>query len=165
MNSINKDLLKKFLKIYNKTMENLNANHYYYFNKNYYNKLLDLNQHIKIANVYYNDILIASCMIFIFGDYINYHIGGSLLEYRHLYPNNFLHCKVIEYGINNHFKYYHLGGGLKNNDNLYKFKLKISDIIFDYNIYKNILNEKVYNNISKGSNNNLNDYFPLHLKN
>ena len=51
------------------------------------------------------------------------------------------------------------------NDNLYKFKLKISDIIFDYNIYKNILNEKVYNNISKGSNNNLNDYFPLHLKN
>ena len=170
VNNITKESLNNFLQIYNKTMEILNANHYYYFNKNYYDKLLDLNKNIKIANVYYNNKLIASCMIFVYGEYINYHIGGSLLDYRHLYPNNFLHCKVIEYGINNNFKYYHLGGGLNNDDNLYKFKLRLSDIQFNYNIYKNILNEKIYNDINnyiyKDTNNYItNDFFPLHLKN
>ena len=99
---------------------------------------------------------------FKFNKYLNYHIGGSLLNYRYLYPNNFLHCKVIEYGIINNFKYYHLGGGLKNNDSLYKFKLKISDTKFNYNIYKNILNVELYEEINKFS---TNEFFPQHIKN
>ena len=85
----------------------------------------------------------------------------ALDELREKYPNNFLHCKVIEYGIINNFKYYHLGGGLKNNDSLYKFKLKISDTKFNYNIYKNILNVELYEEINKLS---TNEFFPKHIK-
>ena len=161
---INNELLvNNFIKIYNQTMTNLNANKYYFFSNEYYKKLDLIKSNIKIANVYKEDLLIASCIIFIYNDYMNYHIGGSLLEYRDLCPNNFLHYNVIKYGIENNKYIYHLGGGLCENDTLSKFKDSIADTKFNYTIYKNIINKDIYNMITQNLDKTLN-YFPLHRK-
>jgi hypothetical protein len=144
----NQENLLKFLNIYNLTMKYLNSNDYYYFNKEYYQSFFLIKDNLFFGNAYYQDKLIASFIIFKNNNLLHYHLGGSYLEYRKLRPNNFIHCSVIEYGINNGYKLYHLGGGLKDNDSLYNFKNKIADSKFDYVIYKNILNKEIYNKIN-----------------
>ena len=148
-----------FINIYNSTMNNLQSTAYYYFNKEYFNEFCD-NPHVFLVNVYFQDKQIASCMIFRYGDKLHYHIGGSFLEYRNMRPNNLIHCSVVKYGINNGFKMYHLGGGLKDGDSLYDFKCKIADTMYDYTIYKNVLNSEIYTKITKDVLNK--DYFPAH---
>lgn len=149
----NKNNLLKFQKIYNITMKNLNSKKYFFFNKNYYNNL----NNCFLACVFYQDILCASCLIFKFKNFLHYHIGGSLLEYRKYGCNNFLHYNVIKYGIENNFDLYVLGGGLKDGDGLSKFKKKISNKEFKYTIYKNILNKEIYKKLSKNKNT---EFFP-----
>ena len=160
LEKLNNKNITDFIKIYNITMKNLNSTNYYYFNENYFNSLI--NDNSLLANVYHLDKLIASCIIFKYNKFLHYHIGGSLLEYRNLRPNNFLHIKVIEFGINNHFDLYHLGGGLKDYDSLYNFKNKISNKKYNYIIHKNILNNNIYELISKKF--DITNYFPIHRK-
>lgn len=147
--------LKYFKPIYDLTMNNLNSTKYYYFNKDYYNNLSDC----FIACVYVKNILCASCIIFKYNDFLHYHIGGSLLEYRQFGCNNFLHYNVINYGIENNFKLYVLGCGLKDDDGLSKFKKKLSNKEFKYTIYKNILNKEIYDKLSKDVENS---FFPCY---
>ena len=157
----NEENLQKFKIVYEHTMNNLNSVQYYYFNENYYKSLIDLKENIKFVNIYKDYILIASFIIFKYKNFLHYHLGGSLHEYRYLRPNNFLHCNVIKYGIENNYNLYHLGGGLKDNDTLFDFKNKISNIKFNYTIYKNILNKEVYECIKNSLNEN-NENFPIH---
>jgi len=157
----NEENLKKFKNVYEETMSNLNSSKYYYFNENYYNSLINMKENIKFVNIYKDNILIASCIIFKYKKFLHYHLGGSLLEYRYLRPNNFLHCNVIKYGIENNYDLYHLGGGLKDNDTLFEFKNKIGNIKFNYTIYKNIVNKDVYERIKNFSYEN-NEKFPIH---
>lgn len=147
--------LKDFKKIYNLTMKNLNSKKYFYFNKDYYENI----NNCFIACVYFNNILYASCIIFKFKNLLHYHIGGSLLEYKQLGCNNFLHYNVIDYGIKNNYILYILGGGVLENDNLSKFKKKLSNKEYNYIIYKNILNKEIYNKLSQNINT---DYFPAY---
>jgi lipid II:glycine glycyltransferase (peptidoglycan interpeptide bridge formation enzyme) len=162
MEEFNQNNLDKFLIIYNLTMVHLNSSDYYYFNKDYYQSFFNLKYKLFFANVYYNDELIASCIIFKHDKLLHYHIGGSYLEYRNLRPNNLIHCSIIKYGIENNYELYILGGGLKDNDTLYEFKNKIGDIKFYYTIYKNILNKEIYDKITKMYEED--NYFPIHRK-
>ena len=161
----NKLHLEKFILIYETTMNNLNSQTYYYFNSNYYQTLMELGDRVFFANVYNKeDILIASCIIFRYNKRLHYHLGGSLFEYRNLRPNNYLHCNVIKYGIENDFNLYHLGGGVKEHDTLYDFKNKIGDTKFAYTIYKTIINPEIYNEIKITFDERDNDFFPIHRK-
>lgn len=152
--------LNIFKDVYNLTMNNLNSTKYYYFNKEYYNNL----SNCFIACVYVKDILCASCIIFKYNNFLHYHIGGSLLEYRNFGCNNFLHYNIIKYGIENDFKLYVLGCGLKDSDSLSEFKKKLSNKEFKYTIYKNILNEKIYKQLTeKLCKNKDTTYFPEYI--
>ena len=158
----NDDNLSTFLEIYNLTMKNLNSNDYYYFSKKYYKSFFNFKENLFFANVYRNDKLIASCIIFKYQKILHYHIGGSYLEYRNLRPNNLIHCSIIKYGIENDYELYHLGGGLQDNDSLYDFKNKIGDKTFEYTIYKNILNHEIYDKIKQQY--ETDTYFPIYRK-
>ena len=107
-----------------------------------------MKNNIFFANVYKDEKLIATCLIFKYKNLLHYHLGGSYKEYRIFNPNNFLHYNVIKYGILNNYKLYHLGAGCRENDNLSKFKNRLSNSKFDYTIYKNILNHEIYNHIN-----------------
>ena len=156
----NNENLLRFLEIYDLTMKKLNSTKYYYFNNEYYQSFFNFKDNLFFANVYQNEKLIASCIIFKYKKLLHYHLGGSYLEYRNLRPNNLIHCSIIKYGIEHKFDLYHLGGGLKDNDSLYDFKNKIGDKLFEYIIYKNVLNHEIYEQIK---NQFVEDnYFPIH---
>lgn len=182
-----------FIYIYTQTMKNLSAGSYYFFNDEYFKTLSKINKFknetlpqinnesmdntdnycIKLANIYLDDKCIASCMIFLWNNsYLNYHIGGSNKDFRHLGCNNYLHFKVLEYGIVNNYNIYNLGCGLQDGDALDKFKSRLATMKTDYIIYKHIINEEIYeqakNSYLKDKNNeelksscNLN-YFPIY---
>lgn len=158
----NKKNLNNFIVIYDLTMKNLESTPYYYFNNEYYESFFEFKDNIFFANIYKESILIASCIIFKYKKILHYHLGGSLLEYRNLRSNNLIHCSIIKYGIENNYELYHLGGGLKDDDSLYEFKNKIGNKKFNYVIYKNILNNEIYNKLKKNHEENI--YFPIHLK-
>lgn len=158
----NNENLLRFLEIYDLTMKKLNSTKYYYFNNEYYQSFFNFKDNLFFANVYQNEKLIASCIIFKYKKLLHYHLGGSYLEYRNLRPNNLIHCSIIKYGIENKFDLYHIGGGLKDNDSLYDFKNKIGDKLFEYTIYKNVLNHEIYEKIKNQFSEDT--YFPIHRK-
>jgi hypothetical protein len=159
----NLESYEEFKLIYENTMHNLNSTEYYYFNDNYYNALFDMKEMIYFMNIYKDNMLIASCMLFKFKTFLHYHLGGSLLEFRNLRPNNLLHCNVIKYGMQNNYNLYHLGGGLKDNDSLFEFKNKIANTKFNYTIYKNVLIKEIYDKIKQVSPEN-DSFYPIHRK-
>jgi hypothetical protein len=60
-------------------------------------------------------------------------------------------------------KLFVLGGGVKDNDSLSKFKKRHSNNEYKYTIYKNILNEDVYEKLkNKLCKSRKEDYFPIY---
>ena len=141
--SIEKDDLNNnsiFRKLYNNTMNKVKSTKYYYFNDKYFNKLEDLNCYIVyIKNN--NENIIGSSLIIKHNNFVHYHLSCN--DNSASCITDFLLINVVkEFGSNNKII---LGGGLNQDDNLSKFKEKLSTNYYNYIIYKNILIEKYIN--------------------
>jgi hypothetical protein len=151
-------LEKYFLDMYISTMNKLSASNYYYFNKKYYEEIEKL-KNSYLINIFNNEKkIIGSSIIFIFNDFIHYHLSCNDNSYNCI-TDYLLNSVIKNLGIN---KKIILGGGLKDNDSLYDFKKKISTNNYNYSIYKNIINEEIYNKIKKLYEDD--NYFPIHRK-
>lgn len=133
-------LQEKFISLYNENMQKVNASDYYYFNYNYFNSLEKIdNSYLALCKDKYNNI-IGSLIIYSYNNNVHYHLSCN---------NNSSNC-ITDFLLINVIKelcmkkLFVLGGGLKENDSLSKFKKKLSNNEFKYIIYKNILNEDVY---------------------
>lgn len=165
------DLFKKFIEIYNATMDKDHAEEYYYFKIPFYESIHnDLFDNYEIFYAKLEDKIIAmSIMIFANGR-MNYHLSGSNIEYRNLAPSNLLLYKAALWGFEQGFKTFHLGGGVgSGEDNLYKFKAafnKVSD--YQFSIGKEVFNQEKYDELveirrdSDPSFNQESHYFPLY---
>jgi len=151
-------LNKYFIKLYNITMDKVNASKYFYFNENYYKQIENCNNN-KIINIYNNNKELIGCSIlFLYNNFVHYHLSCNDKSSNYI-TDYLLNSVVKEFGLN---KKIILGGGLKDNDSLYKFKEKISTNNYDYTIYKNILNHEVYEKIKNQY--EIDNYFPRHRK-
>ena len=142
--------IDKFIEIYYYTMKKNNADDFYYFNKNYFEKLLKLNDVVLYEAVFENNIIAMS--FFIFSHFGYYHLSANTPNSYKLNANYLLlHYAFIEAQRRN-IKYFILGGGTTSdpNDSLFEFKKKFSKllkpfyiggIIFDKNKYQE------YNNL------------------
>ncbi|WP_026882555.1 lipid II:glycine glycyltransferase FemX [Clostridium akagii] len=135
-----------FKNIYGTTMDKVDANNYYYFNDNYYDKIEKSNNYI-LLNVKKENEVIASAIFIEYGDYFHYHLAGSLKEYLKFAPNNLLLWEAIKYAQAKGYKKMHFGGGLTDNidDNLFKFKSSFSKQYSDFYIGKRVHNKEIYN--------------------
>lgn len=133
-----------FRKLYNNTMEKVKSTKYYYFNDKYFNKLEDLDSYIiYIKNK--DETIIGSSIIFKYNSFIHYHLSCNDNSFSCI--TDFLLLNIVkEFGLNNKII---LGGGLIQDDNLSKFKEKFATRSYNYTIYKNILNEEIYQQIKK----------------
>ncbi len=136
-----------FREIYNATMDKDHAEEYYYFGEEFYKSVLEdlpFNSQVFYA-VLENKVIAASIMLAANGR-MNYHLSGSVLEYRNLAPSNLLLYKAALWGCEQGYRTFHLGGGVgSGEDNLYKFKAafnKNSD--YQFSIGKKISNEEKY---------------------
>ena len=151
---ITKNTLKyNFVSLYFKNMKKVNASKYYYFNNNYFNSLEKINNsYLAICKDIDNNI-IGTSIIYKYNNKIHYHLSCNDNSSNCI--TDFLLMNIIkQIGIN---KLFILGGGLKDGDGLSKFKKKLSNKEFKYTIYKNIINNDIYEKLSKKTESN---FFP-----
>lgn len=161
--------LSDFKQIYTDTMKGLNAGDYYFFDDTYYSSLLDSKDFdIRIYNVWLEELKVCSGMFVFCDDIVQYHLSGTLRDYKELAPTRMLIDKARKDATELGYKYLHLGGGLgAERDSLFNFKFGFSKESIEFCVLKMITNMQVYKRLS-----NLNDgdtvpetgYFPLYRK-
>lgn len=175
---IKTETVKLFFDIYTKTMIRRNAKNIYFFSLNYFESLILNNlDEFSIAFAYIDDIPISAELIIKNQNTIFAFLGGTDSDYFHCRPNDFLRVEIIKWAINQGFKYYVLGGGLKDGDGLYKSKKclfpKTEDIpfctgrkIINHKIYKKLINslDVEYDDVSALMQ-NADTFFPVYRQN
>ncbi|QDO94701.1 GNAT family N-acetyltransferase [Formosa sediminum] len=159
-----------FHSIYIQTMARIHASKDYLYSLNYFKKIIEISkEEFLIVFVYAGDIAISVELILIAGDTLFSYLGGTLSEFFNLRPNDFLKINVINWARAHEYKYYVLGGGRTDGDNLYLYKKtffpKDEDVI--YYTGRKIINEKVYNKLSAmyfDTDVEHENYFPIYRK-
>jgi hypothetical protein len=140
-------LFGEFIDLYNATMDKENAKDYYYFDKDFYDSVLnDLKFNSMIFYAVYEGKVIAMSMILFSNQQIHYHLSASDRMYQHLAPTNLLLYEAACWGCENGYKNFHLGGGLgSEEDSLFKFKKAFNNNSnTTFAIGKKIFNEEKY---------------------
>jgi len=163
--------IRKFNRIYLTTMKRLEASEYYEFNLEYFINTFDLlEENAEIAFVFYEGNIISSSIFLLSDNLVHYHLSGSLSEYKSYRPNNLMLYKAaLRYKAMGK-KYFHLGGGHRGNDSLFKFKKGFNkNGTLDFYVGTKINNKDIYNDLVKEwkIKNKLeedfkSDYFPLY---
>jgi len=158
-----------FKHIYLDTMKNLDAGDYYFFDDSYYADLLNSNDfEVRIYNVWINETKVCSGMFVFCDDIVQYHLSGTLQEYKDLAPTRMLIDQARKDATELGFKYLHLGGGLGGGrDGLFNFKFGFSKISNEFHVFKMITNMEVYKKLSlleQADEIPTSGYFPLYRK-
>lgn len=139
------DDLENFQDIYYKTMQKNHADPFYFFDKNYFEKLISM-KNVKLYKATYEKNVI-SMAFFMFGeDTVHYHLSANDYEFSTLNANYFVLENAFELSKKLSKKYFLLGGGTTSNqdDSLLKFKQKFSKEHKPFYITGKIFNQKKY---------------------
>ena len=161
-NTINEETIKTFFDIYTETMVRHNAKTLYFFSLDYFKNLIFNNlDEFAIAISYLDDIPISTELIIKNNNNIFAFLGGTDANYYKYRPNDFLRVEVIKWAIKNNLKCYILGGGLKDNDGLFKSKKALFPKDEDVTFYtgRKIIDYEAYDRLCE---NHLEDYGNIH---
>lgn len=163
----NPSSLDDFVDIYYSTMDRDGADDYYYFDKTYFQTMLEkLEGHITTGKVFLGEKLIAMGVYFRYGKYLHAHLSGTLSEYLDYSPAYILKYALALYGHEKGYEVIHYGGGSSSSEEngLYKFKREFGkNTVFDFYIAKKVWNENVYKNICEAVGADINtEFFPAY---
>jgi lipid II:glycine glycyltransferase (peptidoglycan interpeptide bridge formation enzyme) len=162
---VRSDNIKKFIELYEKTMDKNNANEFYYFPKSYFEKLMK-NKDIELYEIQKDGVVISSAF-FMFSDaFGHYHLSANNYEMRQYNANYFILDKIFDVAKEKQKKYFILGGGTTSfkDDSLLKFKQKFSKERKPFYISGKIFNQKIYDEYTiKWKKQSIND-IPYFLK-
>lgn len=130
-NSIKLNYINKFIELYYKSMLSLKSSDYYYFNNEYFQFIFKLKNTILCIIKDKNDKEIGYGLFFYYKHFLHYHLSCNDKSNNCIH-NFMIYQVLLKYGLN---KIFILGGGVQDNDNLYKFKKKITNLTFNYKIY------------------------------
>jgi lipid II:glycine glycyltransferase (peptidoglycan interpeptide bridge formation enzyme) len=153
----------RFIDIYYETMDRVKASPYYYFSKEYFHSFLN-NKHFqnKLLLAKFEDKIIAGGIFTITDKIMQYHLAGTTEEFIKLTPMKLILDEARLLGNDLSLDYLHLGGGVggSDDDSLFRFKSGFSNLYCQFSVWKYILNEKVYNQLSE--NKKESSFFPLY---
>ncbi|MCK0156860.1 aminoacyltransferase [Cellulophaga sp. F20128] len=160
-----------FIALYYKTMNRLEASEGYFFKEEYFYKLMESNAYTAevIFAITKDTHQIASAVLFVKTNntIIQYHLSGTLEEYKHLSPIRFLLNEIRIQGTNDGYTYFNLGGGFGGKqDSLFDFKASFSNDYQKFKVWKYIVNPKIYNALTRENTNitarTKTKFFPLY---
>lgn len=145
------DNIHNFKEIYYSTMDRNNATDYYYFQDEYFEKVLKyFREKVLLVEAIFEEKTIACGLYFIYNKTIHIHLSGTLSEYLYLSPAYILRYAVTLWGKENGYEIIHHGGGRSNSeeDSLYKFKKGFAkNTEFDFYIGKKVWNQEIYDKL------------------
>lgn len=141
------DDIDTFMRLYQATMKKNDANYFYYFSREYYEKLLAM-KNVKLFAVEYDNHVINMSFVLLGKNLAHYHLSANNINFSKLNGNYYLLDSVCDYLKQHHpdVSHFHLGGGRSNlaNDSLLAFKSKFSDLRNNFYIAGKIFNQTVY---------------------
>lgn len=153
-----------YINIYYENMDRVDARNSYYFKKEYFFKFLEsksLHSDILLATLDETDEIIAGIMFVKTNNIVQYHLSGSKEEYLDIGPVKLIIDEMRILATQENYKYFNLGGGYgSQNDSLLRFKLSFSKQLFDFCIWKHIVNQEVYDKLSTSKQSKDPEYFP-----
>ncbi len=145
------DRLDDFLEIYYSTMDRDAADDYYYFGRDYFQKILDsFPENVVTCRVFYGEKTIAMGVYFRYKGLLHAHLSGTLTEYLSHSPAYILKYAMALYGHEKGYQYIHYGGGTSSSpdNSLYQFKKNFGkNTEFDFYIGKKIWDEAAYHRL------------------
>ena len=163
----NKTEIDCFVDIYRGNMNRVNAAKNYYFSNEYFYRFLEsIDSSLLLA--YYEDKVIAGSLYTKYNKIIQSHLSATDNEYLKLSPLKYVWDGIRKISMNEGFKWMHLGGGFAGkNDTLFDFKSQFSKERFNFQIWKYIHNEEIYNELNErkfGNEQPDSSFFPLYRK-
>lgn len=123
--------LDVFKDIYLETMNHNKAKKFYYFDDEYFDRLINHLQNNMIMIVVEKDNVAIACSLCLFTDrFLHIHLSGTKQDYLTISPAYILRYAAIQWAKDNRQQYVHHGGGRSNdpNDSLYMFKKRFSNV-------------------------------------
>ena len=149
----NRNEIDQYIDIYYENMDRVNATKSYYFSKDYFYKLIDSNDfESEILVIEHNESkqIIAGAMFIKTNDIVQYHLSGAKNDFLELTPAKLLIDEMRVKATEEGYKVLNLGGGLGGqNDSLFSFKSSFSKNFTDFKVWKYILNEQIYKELTK----------------
>jgi hypothetical protein len=137
--------IDKFIELYNETMKKNNAGDFYFFKKEYYEKLFQ-DEKVKLYEVVFEDNIIAMGFFMYDSNICHYHLSANTdISYK-LNSNYALLDYVFHIAKEKGIQYFLLGGGTISSadDKLLKFKQKFSKQLKPFYISGKIYNKEIY---------------------
>lgn len=136
-----------FMHLYQSTMKKNNADSCYYFSREYYEKLLAINN-VKLFAVTHDEHTINMSFALFGNNLAHYHLSANDINFSKLHGNYFLLDSICDYAKLNYpeISQFHLGGGRSNldTDSLLAFKSKFSTMRNNFYIAGKIFNRAIY---------------------
>lgn len=157
-----KEDIEHFYQIYKDAMTRLNASFHYHFSLTYIKSLLeskDFRSFVLLSE--FNGHITGGGLFVICNQIMQYHLGAIKEEYRFLSPLKMIIDTARIIGNDEKISILHLGGGYGGeNDNLLVFKSRMSTLTFPFKVWKWIVDENIYNELTQGKLNS--SFFPLY---
>ncbi len=149
----NKEEIKEYIDIYYENMDRVNATKSYYFDFEYFSKLMesqDFKSEVLVIEHNETKKIIAGAMFIKTNDIVQYHLSGAKNDYLDLTPAKLLIDEMRVKASEEKYTVLNLGGGLGGqNDSLFSFKSSFSKNFKPFKVWKYILNFEVYNDLIK----------------
>ena len=167
---LSEDNIHIFSKIYKETMHSIRADQYYFFSDDYFYSLSkNLKSRLLLITAYQEGVAIASSLYTACEEsgVMQFHLGGTLNDYRDLQPSKLIMHVAREWGRENEYKILNFGGGVGAKlDSLYNYKKGFSSSEMDFKTHRIIVNPLKYGQLiaqNKAAIGNVaSDFFPLY---
>jgi Acetyltransferase (GNAT) domain len=143
--------LKDFIQIYEETMIRVGAKDLYFFGQEYFGKLASvLDKHLHVCEVKMGDRVVASSLVTESCGIVQYYLGGTKSDFVNQSPSTMMVNTIRFWAKERGNSYLNLGGGVgSNEDSLYHFKAGFSKLTKPFVSIKMVVNENVYQNLTK----------------
>ncbi len=153
-------------------MSKVEADDYYFFSNDYYYDLSkNLQGRLLLITAYEDEKAIASSLYTVCEEsgIMQYHLGGTLDDYRKLQPSKLITHVARDWGRRNNHKLLHLGGGLGAKlDSLYEYKKGFSSQELSFRTFRLVVNPEKYaewvTDLGLPTEDLNSDFFPLYRK-
>lgn len=160
--------IQEFVEIYHDTMKRVHANSYYFFDFNYFKKLLN-NRCFEcdLLTVSKENEMAAGAIFTRTNAIMQYHLAGTKENFIQDTPMKLILDEARILGTQKGLKYLHLGGGVggSDDDSLFRFKAGFSKNFYQFSVWNLIVNQDVYDDLVNQKNLKEEDFpnfFPLY---
>lgn len=124
----NAERLSQFINLYNRTMERIGANKFYFFSREYFETLIE-SPSVKIFTARLGETVLAMSIVLVGDKAVHYHLGANDERYFHTRPMNALFHGIARWAAERGLREFHLGGGRTSypDDELFRFKASMSE--------------------------------------